>query len=285
MSQFLLLLLFGFACTQRVYVNVSEKARLEIALRPSSSANYFDVPYSCPDETDFVECDSMGHITFANFAYSELDVRGLLVMPIACSLISSVRFLLLKQTGRAHTDGLTRLNNTPIATEFLRNVSIDASLIGELRCGAASGALFDVCLVFVSTDVLSLDSMLFAPPLRVLTIKSSLFLGLIPRNVFDLDVFELNVSNFRRDSLTVLGTPPRIPRVCKLPKVKCFFAVLFCFVCLFLLVCFVCFTNKNYCRTSSIALFRVGLQLAVLRLAIVAPSRQARCRRHSARRR
>ena len=93
-------------------------------------------------------------------------------------------------------------------------------LIGELRCEAASGALFELCVVFLSTDVLSLDSMLFAPPLRVLTIKSSLFLGLIPRNVFDLDVFELYVSNFRRDSLTVLGTPPRIPRICKLPKVK-----------------------------------------------------------------
>ena len=82
----MILFLIAFAClvcAQRVPVNSGERARLEIALRPLVSTNHFDVPYSCPYETYFVECDSMGHITFANFAYSDLDVRGLFVELLA----------------------------------------------------------------------------------------------------------------------------------------------------------------------------------------------------------
>ena len=96
----MILFLIAIAClvgAQALRVNSGERARLEIALRPLVSTNHFDVPYSCPYETYFVECDSMGHITFANFAYSDLDVRGLFVELLAL-LRLYVNFLYEKRT-------------------------------------------------------------------------------------------------------------------------------------------------------------------------------------------
>jgi hypothetical protein len=75
-------------------------------------------------------------------------------------------------------------------------------------------------------DELSVDSKLFGGLRQLLLIDTSLS-GYLPSNVFDVDdTFMLSGSNFERDSLEKISTPPRLPANCTLPKNYFYWSVL-----------------------------------------------------------